>query len=641
MVLGVDDFTQEFSYLAGRDQWLTRDLLGYGTVCGLRVTAENAGSDGWQIVVGAGAAVNPRGELIRVPAPQCAKLNRWLEAHREEVLQHVGSPLSAARLYVVLCYRDCAVDLIPIPGEPCRSEDDSMAPSRLQDDYLLELRWTPPDQRQEDAIRDFAVWLSQVELADVADSPANRAAFEQAVRQAVPQLRVPPTSPPTSPPDYMLGSPPEALRIPRAAASEYLRHAFRIWTTELRPLWLGINQDCAGTPPDERCVLLAELNIPLTVDGQASDVEPVTVDERRRPYLLSLRMVQEWMLRRLEDAPEPITLAGDAEGPSSATSVVALRGQPIAGPGTAAGQVLRFDGAQWAPTTPSLGPFTLAGDTEGPGGDTKVVGLHKRPIVEPNAGDNGGFLTFNGADWSVTKPGPLTLAGDTEGPGGDTKVVGLHKLPITPPDPVADSGKFLSFTGTGWSVAEPTTGNGPITLVGDAEGPSTTTKVVALQATPVANTPPSNNQFLRFSAGAWRPFTLTTPPAAQQFIVAAGRFKVDGSEVFPSFNNLRARPVPFQTVTLYFLDFIGFDLDRKYIVKGTIVNTSQGLARTIEVVDLTDDPDVNKVREQVDAFNAANPDNKIDMDKSLVVRVSPLADDRLPGIMLEISDFTE
>src|SRR5437763_106871 len=39
MVLGVDDFTQEFAYLSGRDQRLARDLLGYGTVSGLRLRA--------------------------------------------------------------------------------------------------------------------------------------------------------------------------------------------------------------------------------------------------------------------------------------------------------------------------------------------------------------------------------------------------------------------------------------------------------------------------------------------------------------------------------------------------------------------------------------------------------------------------
>ena len=43
MVLGVDDFRQEFAYLAGRDQWLARDAVGYGTLSGLRVFVEASG----------------------------------------------------------------------------------------------------------------------------------------------------------------------------------------------------------------------------------------------------------------------------------------------------------------------------------------------------------------------------------------------------------------------------------------------------------------------------------------------------------------------------------------------------------------------------------------------------------------------
>src|SRR5687768_63138 len=78
MVLGVDDFTQEFAYLAGRDQWLARDALGYGTLSGLRIQFENDGSDGPRLHVAAGSALVPSGKLVCVAADQCAVLNRWL-----------------------------------------------------------------------------------------------------------------------------------------------------------------------------------------------------------------------------------------------------------------------------------------------------------------------------------------------------------------------------------------------------------------------------------------------------------------------------------------------------------------------------------------------------------------------------------
>src|SRR5689334_8395827 len=74
MVLGVDDFTQEFAYLSGRDQWLARDLIGYGTVCGLRVSTDVDANRGPRVSVDVGVAVSPRGQLIRVTAAQCAYL---------------------------------------------------------------------------------------------------------------------------------------------------------------------------------------------------------------------------------------------------------------------------------------------------------------------------------------------------------------------------------------------------------------------------------------------------------------------------------------------------------------------------------------------------------------------------------------
>src|SRR5213080_2125065 len=114
--------------------------------------------------------------------------------------------------------------------------------------------WEPPDQRYEEAIRDFVAWLSQIEVLDVPDSDAELQAFEEAVRSLAPQLLSPPGSPPD--PGLVFGSPPASLVIPRSAVDLYLRRAFLIWTTELKPLWLNLGQDCAGTQPDEQCVLL-------------------------------------------------------------------------------------------------------------------------------------------------------------------------------------------------------------------------------------------------------------------------------------------------------------------------------------------------------------------------------------------------
>src|SRR2546425_12306757 len=88
MVLGVDDFTQEFAYLSGRDQWLARDLLGYGTVSGLDVTLRTD-ARGQEVFVAPGVAVNPRGQLIRVKLAQCAYLQPWLADNQKKIADAV------------------------------------------------------------------------------------------------------------------------------------------------------------------------------------------------------------------------------------------------------------------------------------------------------------------------------------------------------------------------------------------------------------------------------------------------------------------------------------------------------------------------------------------------------------------------
>src|SRR5579872_1857281 len=127
MVLGVDDFVQQATYHIEQQHKLTRETIGYGTVEGLHVRFKQDGSD-TQVIVEPGVAINPRGELITVPTEQCASLNKWLTAHRDELLARTGLPGGFAQLYVVLCYRACLTDSVPIAGDPCRSEDVMMAP---------------------------------------------------------------------------------------------------------------------------------------------------------------------------------------------------------------------------------------------------------------------------------------------------------------------------------------------------------------------------------------------------------------------------------------------------------------------------------------------------------------------------------
>jgi hypothetical protein len=308
MVLGVDDFTQEFAFLSGRDQWMARDLIGYGTVRGLKIVRDVDATKGPRIAVEPGVAVSPRGQMICVPAAQCAFLKDWVEQHSKDL--PLISPLSdSIKLYVVLCYRECPTDNVPIAGEPCRSEDQLVAASRLADDFCLELRTSLPRQREDFAVRDFVEWLRQIDVTNTVLNSTPLDQFLDAIRAAAaPWFASPPASPPSSPPgDFMFGVPPGSIHVRPADVSEYMRAAFRIWVTELRPKWIARWHGCAATHFDtddkteEDCVLLAELTVPIVAVSPGSwtvAASPqVQVDELRRPFVIHLRMLQEWLLR--------------------------------------------------------------------------------------------------------------------------------------------------------------------------------------------------------------------------------------------------------------------------------------------------------------------------------------------------------
>jgi competence ComEA-like helix-hairpin-helix protein len=363
MVLGVDDFNQEFAYLSNRDQWLARDLIGYGTICGLEVSLTTEGALAPGVRVGPGIAINPLGQFIKVETAQCAALNEWLikDSVKAEIVNNHRLTNDKIRPYLVLCYRDCLTDNLPIPGEPCRAETGSDAlfkPSRIQDDYFLDLVWEVPDQAEEDYLRNFVAWLRQIKTASTGSDLDD---FAAAIREAIGPLRFTKIAAPVTitipsprqqeyldvafriwatevrplcrgeaywrdfanwirqlkvaeagsslddfaaairnaitPQGRMRTPAPEGIIIPSARQAEYLRLAFGIWETEVCPLLNCADASCV-TPILENCILLAELEISLAgspADGWRVSGD-VIVKQEKRPYLLHSRFLREWLL---------------------------------------------------------------------------------------------------------------------------------------------------------------------------------------------------------------------------------------------------------------------------------------------------------------------------------------------------------
>lgn len=293
LVLGVDEFLQEQTYFMEKDQLHNRGLHGYGTVCGLKISIQ----DDYEVMVASGLAVNPVGQSIRVSNAQCASLNKWLDQHQDEVLAQLGSPLAEGKLslFVVLCSSECETDKVPIPGEPCRSKEDSMAASRIVDDFNLSLRLEPPAQVEEAAVRRFSDILTRIEITAEPGIFLAREEMENLVRDLVKELGSPPASLPLD-----VSTPPSSdnhLRLHPKEASDILRAAFRVWVTEVRPILLGGDKECALSHPDESCVLLALLEINIeNVDGKLQAKGEVNINQDERPVMLHVRLLQERLL---------------------------------------------------------------------------------------------------------------------------------------------------------------------------------------------------------------------------------------------------------------------------------------------------------------------------------------------------------
>lgn len=409
MLLGVDDFVQDQMWHTARRHELAREVLGYGTVRGLQVAIEPGAP---RVHVTPGMAWMPSGTPVCVPGEQCAGINEWLKAHwTDDGVGNVVDPApqpAPLSLYVVLAYDTCLTDKVPVPGEPCRSEEDLTADSRIADCFRLELRTRAPDQVEEDAIRDFADWLAHVPV-DTQSPPLSDEAFLAQLRDAA-QLWLAPSSPHVG--DFMFGSPPAGIQ----STDDLIRAALRLWATELRPRWrarygCGPGAAVAGGPDD--AVLLAELRLRVYAATKEAEAA-IEVVEDRRPVLMSLRMVQELLTQN--PAPEPATtvvaeqsfgqlpavgadsayaradhthgtpvlpaLAGDVTGPIEGNEIAALQGTPVSAAGATDGQVLTVDAGTWVAATPG-------GDVEGRVDGLVVVGLQKVPVsaAEPKPGD--------------------------------------------------------------------------------------------------------------------------------------------------------------------------------------------------------------------------------------------------------------
>jgi hypothetical protein len=321
MILGVDDFTQEFAYLAAKDSEVVSELAGYGRVRGLSVQFDHTAAGAPQLAVTPGLAYLPSGQPVLVDRAQCAELNAWLAANRADVQAGLGggAPHSGPlELVVDLSYAVCETDSRPIPGEPCRSEDDLMAPSRLRDDFGLELHRPPPaDQREAQALRAFVLWLRKVPVVE--SSSTTLADLLAAIMTASGVIGGSEAQQCPQVGNFMSAPPAAGLSIPSAETAAWIRAAFGLWAAELLPCW---RRTAGGN--DTLTLAHVVLNVlyqPLDDVYLIDPANPPTITQDDLPFLISQQVLQEWLFTVPESGPAgPAVVAAGWLDPTGAAA---------------------------------------------------------------------------------------------------------------------------------------------------------------------------------------------------------------------------------------------------------------------------------------------------------------------------------
>jgi hypothetical protein len=275
MVMDVDTFRQEQEHFEWKHALANRLLHGYGTVCGLEVHSRPAGDD-VEIVVEPGYGLDPLGRWLWSEQELCARLDEWVQSHRGELPGFDST--TDHQLFVRLCYDECPSDLVPIAGQPCASDEDSRAPSRIIESVRADFSWSRPEQAQEDWYRAFGALMRRIVLVD--DTSLDES---ELLLDLLRGLEPAGSGSPLELPD--LDSPLEAEEIwlARETACATIRDVLAIWATEICPRF---------DDPREPCILLACINFSIGIGGRVvpSTVEIASCD---RPILVPTRLQQE------------------------------------------------------------------------------------------------------------------------------------------------------------------------------------------------------------------------------------------------------------------------------------------------------------------------------------------------------------
>jgi hypothetical protein len=254
-----------------------------------------------EIRVEPGLAVAPSGDEICVPKTMCAKMDDWLKNNADTLTAVFGAGPFTFTVCVVLCYKECPTDIVPVPGEPCRDDSEAMQPSRIADSFDLKLCFhddvnslpadactCPVHSARAGGIHELGLLLNRIVVTSSISTGTY--ATQSDVENEVRKLE-------TLDP-FIASLPDESpIQIQPADARAILGAVVRVWTTEVLPVLLQRDgQACCGKSGD-KCVLLAQATINVSaINTVLGGTSGITIDDSERPIALSTAVMQEWLL---------------------------------------------------------------------------------------------------------------------------------------------------------------------------------------------------------------------------------------------------------------------------------------------------------------------------------------------------------
>src|SRR5581483_10838491 len=212
--------------------------------------------------------------------------------------------------------------------------------------------------------------------------------------------------------------------------------------------------------------------------------------------LFACTATNTWVTQTLQ------SLGGDVSGSPGSATVTQIQGRPVSASAPSSGQSLVWSSSTntWQPQTISTGgsgPVTLGGDATGPSNSVSVVQIQGHPVSSATP-QNGQTLVWNSSSnsWqpqAVTATS-VTLSGDASGPSSSVSVVQIQGHPVSSANPQAGQTLTWNASTNRWEPQTPS--GGAVTLAGDVTGASSAATVVQMQGRAIANVVPQNGQAL-------------------------------------------------------------------------------------------------------------------------------------------------